>query len=62
MWWTSMPGVATGGWVLLNVAHGLGGGIVAWDPVRKRLRAVMAIDERGYHVSIARRVLERARR
>jgi hypothetical protein len=56
--WTSMPGVMAGGWILLNIAPGPGGGLVAWDPVRERLRAVTSFDEQAMHVSIASQLLQ----
>jgi hypothetical protein len=56
--WTSMPAVTSDGWILLNVAHGEGGGLVAWDPVHRRLRAVMAFDEQATHVSVAAEAFE----
>ena len=49
--WTSMPAATADGWLLLNVSHGHGGGLVAWDPVGKWLRAVIAFDEQATHLA-----------
>lgn len=56
--WTSLPGVTREGWILLNVGHGQGGGLVAWDPQGKRLLAVTAFDDQATHVRVASNVLQ----
>jgi hypothetical protein len=51
--WATVLGALGERWILLDITSGPGGGIVAWDPVGARLRAVTAIDEQAALVSIA---------
>lgn len=59
MRWASVLGPLGERWILLHIPFGPGGGIVAWDPVGERLRAVTAIDEQGAVVSVAGRLVRR---
>lgn len=51
--WVSVQGTLADRWLFLSIPFGDGGGIVAWDPEGRELRAVTSIDEQAAHVSLA---------
>lgn len=58
--WVSQQGSIGARWIILNVPYGTGGGIVAWDPVGRRLRAVTVVNDQAANVSLARDLIDSA--